>query len=83
MMPQPPWRFTIRSWNDCHVVAQLWERWGVETLELLEGMFGLAVWDRERQILWLGRDRVGARTLYYTTEGATRWIAPQLRTRLN
>lgn len=66
--------------SDCQVVAQLWERWGVETLELLVGMYGLAVWDRERQILWLGRDRVGARTLYYTTEGATRWIAPQLRT---
>lgn len=66
--------------SNCQVVAQLWERWGVETLELLEGMYGLAVWDRERQILWLGRDRVGARTLYYTTEGATRWIAPQLRT---
>lgn len=68
------------SLSNCQVVAQLWERWGVETLELLEGMYGLAVWDRERQILWLGRDRVGARTLYYTTEGATRWIAPQLRT---
>lgn len=43
-------------------------------------MFGLAVWDRNRQELWLGRDRCGARTLYYTTEGSTRWIAPQLRT---
>jgi len=39
-------------------------------------MYGLAVWERERQILWLGRDRVGARTLYYTTEGATRWMHP-------
>lgn len=66
--------------SDCQVVAQLWERWGVESLELLVGMFGLAVWDRERGVLWLGRDRVGARTLYYTTEGATRWIAPRLRT---
>jgi len=47
--------------SDCQVVAQLWERWGV-ILELLVGMYGLAVWERERQILWLGRDRVGART---------------------
>lgn len=66
--------------SDSQIVAQLWERWGVDSLEVLVGMYGLAAWDRERQILWLGRDRVGARILYYTTEGATRWIAPQLRT---
>ena len=40
------------SLSNCQLVAQLWERWGVETLELLDGMYGLAVWDRERQILW-------------------------------
>jgi asparagine synthetase B (glutamine-hydrolysing) len=45
----------------------------------LVGVFGLAVWDRERQILWLGRDRTGGRTLYYTTNGTTRWIASNLR----
>jgi len=39
-------------------------------------MYGLAVWERERQDIVVGADRVGARTLYYTTEGATRWIAP-------
>jgi asparagine synthase (glutamine-hydrolysing) len=66
--------------SDCQIVAQIWERWGVESLTLLVGMFALAVWDRERGVLWLGRDRVGARTLYYTPTGLTRWIAPQLRT---
>ena len=62
------------------IVAALWERWGVESLILLEGMFALAVWDRERQELWLGRDRVGSRTLYYTNCGETRWLAPRLKT---
>lgn len=66
--------------SDRQIVAKLWERWGIESLSLLVGMFGLAVWDRERQELWLGRDRCGARTLYYTCEGSNRWIAPQLRT---
>jgi asparagine synthase (glutamine-hydrolysing) len=69
--------------TDSQIVAVLWERWGVESLMLLEGMFSLAVWDRERQELWLGRDRVGTRTLYYTTSGGTRWIAPRLRTLRN
>lgn len=66
--------------TDCQIVAQLWERWGVESLSRLEGMFALAIWDRDRQELWLVRDRVGSRTLYYTTSGSTCWVAPRLRT---
>jgi asparagine synthase (glutamine-hydrolysing) len=64
------------------LVANLWERWGNESLSQLVGMFALVVWDREKQVLKLVRDRIGVRTLYYTTTGSVRWIAPQLRTLL-
>ena len=66
--------------NDVQVIARLWDLFEDRTVQLLEGMFGIAVWDRERQRLLLARDRVGARTLYYTQGEATRWVAPQLRT---
>lgn len=75
-------RFPDDRWqsaSDLHLIAAAWEQWGIKTLEQLIGMFCIAVWDRDRQQLWLIRDRVGARTLYYTTTGATRWIAPNLR----
>ncbi len=65
--------------NPQEFVAQLWQGFGADTLQTLTGTFALAVWDRETQQLWLGRDRVGARTLYYTTVGSTRWIAPRLK----
>ncbi|MBG1269228.1 asparagine synthetase B family protein [Nostoc sp. WHI] len=65
--------------NNCQLIAQLWEKFGFECLKLLVGMFGLVVWDRQQQILWLGRDRIGSRTLYYTTTGAIRAIAPKMR----
>jgi asparagine synthase (glutamine-hydrolysing) len=65
--------------SDLQLISRAWEHWGIETFNKLVGVFGLAVWDRERQILWLGRDRTGGRTLYYTTNGTTRWIAPNLR----
>ena len=65
--------------SDLQLIAAAWEHWGVETFTKLVGVFGLAVWDREQQILWLGRDRTGSRTLYYTTSGTTRWVAPSLR----
>ncbi len=69
--------------SDREWVALAWEHWGVETFAQLVGDFGLAVWDRAEQQLWLGRDRKGGRTLYYTTEASTtpsiRWIAPSLQ----
>ncbi|QKQ75692.1 asparagine synthetase B [Nostoc sp. TCL240-02] len=66
--------------SSLQLVANLWERWGFECLRQLVGMFALVVWDRQRQVLKLVRDRIGVRTLYYTTTGSVRWIAPQLRT---
>ncbi len=66
--------------SDVAVIAQLWEEHEALTLSLLEGMFAIAVWDRERRVLTLARDPVGARTLYYTNSGPTRWVAPRLRT---
>lgn len=70
---------SFRSLSDLQCIAMAWERWGGETFTKLVGVFGLAVWDRAQQRLWLGRDRTGARTLYYTTSGITRWVSPSLR----
>ncbi len=65
--------------SNLQLIAVAWEHWGVETFTKLVGMFGLAVWDRDRQTLFLGRDRTGAYTVYYTTSGMTRWAASDLR----
>ena len=62
------------------IVAQFWEKYNSECLNLLLGMFGFVVWDCEKQELYLIRDAIGSRTLYYTTTGVTCWIAPKLRT---
>lgn len=64
--------------TDTQIVAWLWERFGSKSLKLLVGMFAFAVWDRQRQVLWLVRDPVGARTLYHSTIGETRWVASRL-----
>ncbi|HEX4947034.1 MAG TPA: asparagine synthase-related protein [Blastocatellia bacterium] len=66
--------------TDLEIVAALWQQHGEQCLPLLQGMFAFVVWDETQPSLLLVRDRVGARTLYYSTSGATRWIAPRLRT---
>ncbi|MBD2133347.1 7-cyano-7-deazaguanine synthase [Sphaerospermopsis sp. FACHB-1094] len=62
------------------IIVQLWEKYNFQCLTLLLGMFNLVVWDREKQELYLVRDAIGSRTLYYTTKGSTCWIAPKLTT---
>ncbi len=66
--------------TDLQIIAYLWERYGSECLQLLQGMFGFAIWHRDQQQLWLCRDPVGARTLYYTTTDGICYIAARLST---
>ncbi len=68
------------NFSNQQIVAQLWEKYNSECLTLLVGMFGLVVWDCQKQELYLIRDAIGSRTLYYTINGVTCRIASQLRT---
>jgi asparagine synthase (glutamine-hydrolysing) len=62
----------FRGTSDSEVLLEAIDRWGVRaTLERTNGMFGLAVWDRDRRVLTLARDRLGEKPLYYGWAGET------------
>ena len=54
------------SKTDTEVILHAYHLWGwEETLNRLEGMFGLALYDEKKKILWLARDRFGQKPLFY------------------
>ena len=60
---------SFQTHTDVEVVIHLYEEFGTEFLNKLNGMFAFCIWDKRKGSLFLARDRMGQKPLYYSFNG--------------
>jgi asparagine synthase (glutamine-hydrolysing) len=64
----------FRNRCDTEAIVHAWESWGPDCVQHLHGQFVFALWDRKRRCLFIARDRLGKKPLYYGTDRRGRFV---------
>ena len=69
-----------RTNSDTETIVHLYEEYGADCVKHLRGMFAFAIWDRRQRKLFLARDRLGIKPLYYRYEAGTLLFGSEIKT---
>src|SRR6202000_2863568 len=65
--------------SDTEMILHAFEQWGIEAIHRFRGMFAIALYDTRKQELWLIRDRIGIKPLYYSVHHGRITFASEIK----
>ena len=71
--------FELRTTSDTEVILQAYVHWGKKSVEKLNGIFAFAIYDHHQEELFVCRDRVGVKPLFYSWDGINMSFASELK----
>lgn len=73
----------FRSRSDSEVIIHAYEQWGTQCLQRFNGMFAFAIWDSRKRSVFIARDRLGVKPLYYWSNGINFAFSSELKALLS
>lgn len=71
--------YTFLSHCDTEVIIAAYLKWGISCVDKFNGMFAICIYDREDDSIYLVRDRIGKKPMYYELDGEDMYFASELK----
>ncbi|MEK6940127.1 MAG: asparagine synthase (glutamine-hydrolyzing) [Nanoarchaeota archaeon] len=72
-------KYTFKTKSDTEVILRAYEEYGPECVQTFNGMFAFAIWDAKKDLLFLARDRLGVKPLYYYQNATKLMFASEIK----
>jgi len=69
----------FRTKTDTEVILHAYEQWGPQCVKRFNGMFAIAIWDEKKKTLFMARDRLGIKPLFYSSYGGKFVFASEIK----
>lgn len=71
--------YSFKTRSDTEMMLAAYQQWGKDCVKRFNGMFAFAIWDKKNQTLFIARDRLGIKPIYYFKSGNIILFASEIR----